>query len=196
MSIRPFNNHDFVDITSGMSCMGSDALDPFAGDRERPTREVFISTFGMSKHATTFLQYAVFLKDINRVFPQAWGKLDHHGWPDILEEREDFPVTNISWENAFSYCEWLSEKCDVHIGLPTEAEWEKAARGGDDRIWPWGDKFDPQLCNCAEKGDSIRPVTDFPRRVRRLMDALIWQAASGNGVRISIIRTRMQAASF
>jgi len=67
-------------------------------------------------------------------------------------------VTGVSWDIAALYCEWLSEMVGLNVSLPTEAEWEKAARGGDTRIWPWGNNWDPKRCNCSE--DESQEIAD------------------------------------
>ncbi|MCP4577196.1 MAG: formylglycine-generating enzyme family protein, partial [Deltaproteobacteria bacterium] len=67
--------------------------------------------------------------------------------------KESHPVVNVSWEDAQVYCEWLSRLTHQEIRLPTEIEWEKAARGAKDkRIYPWGDRFDAMRCNTYELG--------------------------------------------
>jgi formylglycine-generating enzyme required for sulfatase activity len=60
------------------------------------------------------------------------------------------PVADVSWHDARAYCEWLSQKTGRPYRLPTEAEWEKAARGTDGRVYPWGDEFDTVKCNSDE----------------------------------------------
>ena len=156
------NGHIFIEIGEGVSCLGSDELDPYASVKEKPLREVFVSTFKISKYPTTFSQYANYLMATSLPFPQSWLPLSATGFPAILEERGNYPVTNISWEAANAYCQWLSGVSGEKVCLPTEAEWEKAARGGDARVGPWGNVFDANLCNCFESGrNDFCEVTDY-----------------------------------
>lgn len=148
------NEHIFIEVEEGISCIGSDVLDPYASEKEQPLREVFVSTFKISKFPTTFKQFANYLVSNNIPFPEKWGTLNSNGFPLLLEEKYDYPVTNISWEIANNYCIWLGNTSTANVVLPTEAEWEKAARGGDSRIWPWGNEFDPSFCNCFESGQN------------------------------------------
>jgi serine/threonine-protein kinase len=75
------------------------------------------------------------------------------------------PVPLINWFDARAYCRWLSEKLGARIRLPTEAEWEKAARGTDGRFYPWGDRFDPTFCLMRESRPFLQqpePAGSFP----------------------------------
>src|SRR5207249_3699107 len=74
------------------------------------------------------------------------------------------PVVHVSWHDVRAYCEWLSKVTGKAIRLPTEAEWEKAARGDKDkRTYPWGDVFDSAKCNSRELGlGDTSPVGVFP----------------------------------
>ncbi len=146
------NGHEFVVVGEGISCLGSDHHDVYAGPREFPLREVFISTFEISRSPTSQRQFAAFLRSVGSPFPQHWSDVDRYGWPKALESDGDLPMTKVSWELANAYCSWLAAVSGKAVALPTEAEWEKAARGGDDRVWPWGNEFDESRCNCAENG--------------------------------------------
>lgn len=77
---------------------------------------------------------------IDRSQPEHW---DHEKW----NWRKSLPVIGVSWYEAMAYCNWLSEIEGKKYRLPTEAEWEKAARGADGRLYPWGNEFDVTLCN-------------------------------------------------
>ncbi|MDH6624117.1 formylglycine-generating enzyme required for sulfatase activity [Streptomyces sp. LBL] len=144
------NGHELVDIPEGMSCLGSSELDPYAGELEFPMREVYVSAFRMARHPTTRRQLAVFRRAAGWEHPSDTVVLDD----PAAEHQADLPAVNVSWELAQEYCGWLGERSGLSFALPTEAEWEKAARGGDDRIWPWGDEFRPELCNSAERAEN------------------------------------------
>jgi formylglycine-generating enzyme required for sulfatase activity len=143
------NGHVLLEIPEGLSCVGSNLCDPYASDRDRPLREVFVSVFQISKHPTTIKQLDVFLTETGWPHPL----MDPNPPEDLkkrLRDHPDYPATYVSWETASAYCRWLADRSGFNVVLPTEAEWEKAARGSDDRIWPWGNEFSAGLCNCSE----------------------------------------------
>jgi len=118
-------------IPAGEFIMGTDAR---LAD-EGPQHKVKLSAFYIDKYEVTNLQYEQFIKATerrspihfkNRTYPE--GKVDH-------------PVINVSWEDAHDYCAWAGKR------LPTDQEWEKAARGSDGRTYPWGNEFDPHKAN-------------------------------------------------
>ena len=75
------------------------------------------------------------------------------------------PVCNLNLHHARAYCRWLSERTGWRVRLPTDAEWELAATGGTDRVYPWGDEWDPMRCNWGSPADGFAtsaPVGSFP----------------------------------
>ena len=97
------------------------------GDNEdSPLREVYLGGFFIDKHEVTVSRYAKFLKTTGGVKPP-----DH--WEEaLLDNAGELPVVGVDWHDADAYCRWAGKR------LPTEAEWEKAARGADGRKYPWG----------------------------------------------------------
>ena len=95
-------------------------------DEESPLREIFLDAFYMDKYEVTVSRYAKFLKTTGGVTPP-------DGWEQAsLEGANELPVVGVDWHDADAYCKWAGKR------LPTEAEWEKAARGTDGRSYPWG----------------------------------------------------------
>ena len=87
-----------------------------------------------------------------RAFVAATGREAPDGWTNRAPARgeEDHPVVHVSWYDARDYCQWLSEVTGRSYALPSEAEWEKGARGTDGRIYPWGNQWDATRCNSWE----------------------------------------------
>jgi len=183
--------------------MGTESKEGFAADGEGPIREVIIDSFYMDTYPVTNRQFAEFVErtgykteaerfDWSFVFhkhvpPELvedtvrgvtwWCKVRGACWrrpegPDSsVDSRPEHPVTHVSWHDAIEYCRWAGKR------LPTEAEWEYAARGGlEQKTYPWGDELTPggrHLCNIwqgefpdvdtAEDGYSApAPVNAFP----------------------------------
>ncbi len=163
---RLFFEPQMIHIPAGSFIMGStekqtqelvsNGVEPDRALREFPQHIVHISEFYIGKYHVTNREYQAFVMDTGYQPPAGW---DDHKYP---EDKGDHPVVNVSWEAAIEYCQWLSEHTGKHYRLPTEAEWEKAARGTDGRIYPWGNHFDPQHCNTAESklGDTT-PVGQY-----------------------------------
>lgn len=116
---------------------------------------VSIKAFEICKYPVTNLAYQRFVKKTNHTPPAHWNK----GFPQALR---DHPVVEVTWKDAYNYCNWLSESIGVHHRLPTEAEWEFAARGPDNSVYPWGNSFNSENCNCWELGVGwTTPVNSF-----------------------------------
>jgi formylglycine-generating enzyme required for sulfatase activity len=100
---------------------------------ERPIHLVWVDGFAIAKLATTNRLYRFFIEDTSRPGPVCWN--------DPRFSHPDQPVTSINWFDAVAYCAWLSERTRRLYRLPTEAEWELAARGGlTGRLYTWGDE--------------------------------------------------------
>ena len=127
--------------------MGSKEDDRDAQDREKPQHTLHVDAFAIGKYPITNSQYAQFVTATDHEPPRHWRG------PEPPPELRNHPVVNVTWHDARAYCDWLSEEKGREYRLPTEAEWEKAARGDQDaRAYPWVGQFDPRKCNSSETG--------------------------------------------
>jgi formylglycine-generating enzyme len=125
-----------ISIAAGWFCMGSDA----GQDVERPVHRVWVDSFAMAATQVTVGEYAQFLEATGSMPPPYWGNVNF--------DHPQQPVVAVSWFDAVAYCAWLSTMTGSHYRLPTEAEWERAARGGvEGTAFPWGD--DPPMSRPA-----------------------------------------------
>ena len=136
---------EMILIPAGEFLMGSDPQhDELAFDREQPQHRLSLPDYFLAKTPLTHAQYSAFVLGTDHKAPD--------GWSNRTPPRgsEDHPVVQVSWNDAKNYCQWLSKATGRCYGLPSEAEWEKGARGTDGRIYPWGNQWDPTRCNSAE----------------------------------------------
>ena len=126
---------DMVLVPAGEFSMGSPEGDP----DEKPAHKVQISAFFMDKYEVTVKQYAAFLQESGGDRPAEWKTMSKTA-------NQNRPVMGVDWAEAARYCKWAGKR------LPTEAEWEKAARGTDGRLYPWGnDPPTPLHANYGKK---------------------------------------------
>ena len=120
---------DMAAIPGGWFLMGSDT----GQDGEKPVHRVWVDSFAMASTQVTVAEYARFLEATATPAPPYWGE------PNFVHPRQ--PVVAVSWFNATAYCAWLCARHGAGYRLPTEAEWERAARGGEDAgVFPWGNE--------------------------------------------------------
>lgn len=116
-------------IPAGKFLMGCD----LGAENERPVHTVFVDEFAIGRFAVTNQLYRVFVEDTGHEHPPSWS--------DASFNHPGQPVTGVSWFDAIAYCNWLSERTGRPYRLPTEAEWERAARGGvEGKLYTWGDE--------------------------------------------------------
>lgn len=131
-------------VPAGPFIMGTDPrAEPEAAEREELQRQVNVSAFYIGKYPVTVAEYHYALKAQNIRPPEGWSQ---------QSARPDHPVTHISWKAALAYVAWLRDVTGEPWRLPTEEEWEKAARGPDGRIYPWGNTWDSRRANTEESG--------------------------------------------
>jgi formylglycine-generating enzyme required for sulfatase activity len=138
------NDMEFVLVSAGKFLMGSTKENKSAFDDERPQHTVDIPyDYWIARYPVTNEQYNKYVKAKGISHPVS-------GW----ENKKDHPVFYVKWVDAMGYCNWLKSQLpsEIIIRLPTEAEWEKAARGIDGREYPWGNTFDKNKCNSSEGG--------------------------------------------
>ncbi len=161
----------FIEIPAGCFRMGTDKQrDKQAYSDEWPQREAILPTYYLARWPVTVAQFAAFV--------EASGNQSHESYS--LQGVANHPVVGVSWHDALAYCRWLNVRLrklaperlattnplsestcrfwrglaegSLGVGLPSEAEWEQAARGDEGRIYPWGDRPDPQNANYDETG--------------------------------------------
>lgn len=156
---------DWVAVEAGPFFMGSNqGRDPYAADNERPR---FLCTlirrpYQLSRFPITVAQYQAFVKAGGYTERRYWTEA---GWAWRMEQQVAGPCENdhtvqianhpqvgVGWYEAVAFCAWLSEATGRTIRLPTEAEWERAARHTDSRLYPWGDDFRAGACNLNDAG--------------------------------------------
>jgi len=164
---------DLVYVPGGPFPMGDNFGDGW--DRERPVHTVDVSAFYIGKYEVTNAQWRRFRDDPGyddakfwpngRVVPKTqvpyWTDARNHG--GATPGSDDYPVLGVNWDSAVAYCNWLSAKTGKTYRLPTEAEWEKAARGTDQRRYPWGNNIDHSDANYvgARPFDTSAPVGSY-----------------------------------
>ena len=159
-------SRDMILIEGGSFTMGSDN----AGDEQRGTHSVTVGSFYIDRHEVTNAEYAEFVKatghpapTINKSDPYTRGSY-WKPWNgnDPPKGRENWPVCNVSAKDAEDFAQWLSNRDGVRYRLPTEEEWEFAARNGSRAtLFPWGDSWQEGLANLNAKA-SPKDVGSFP----------------------------------
>jgi formylglycine-generating enzyme required for sulfatase activity len=148
---------DYVYVPAGPFRMGDNFGD--GESRERPVHTVHVDAFYIGKYEITNAEWRKFRDDAGydnpkfwpdgRAFPKDqvpyWTQANNHGGG--TPDSDEYPVLGVNWDSATAYCNWLSAKTGKRYRLPTEAEWEKAARGTDQRRYPWGNAIDRTRAN-------------------------------------------------
>jgi len=165
---------EMVEIPAGPFRMGSNDADRDARNDEKPQHEIDLPTYFIGRTPVTNAQWRRFVVQDGYTNRDYWTE---SGWewrerekirqPDYWDNPkfngDNQPVVGISWYEAVAYCRWLSDVTGQAFYLPSEAEWEKAARGPDGRIYPWGNDWQPGYCNSEELGlGRTAPVGSFP----------------------------------
>ena len=214
--------HDLVDISGGSFVMGTDEDYRYPGDGEGPAREITLAPYRIGRHSVTNAQFAAFVDDTGHRteaevfewsfvfhlflpddFPETRGVAATPWWRQVygadwahpagpqsnLDDVADHPVVHVSWNDAQAYCQWAG------VRLPTEAEFEKAARGGlVQQQFVWGEEFSPDgetMCNIFEGSFPVEntaedghvgtaPVGSFPANGFGLHDMAgnVWEWCS------------------
>jgi formylglycine-generating enzyme len=178
---------DLVELAGGRFAMGDESAWAYPADGEGPVREEHVSPFALERHAVTTTAFAGFVEATGHVteaervgwsfvfaghlpddFPDTRGVVGAEWWRQVfgaswrhpegphsdLEGRADHPVVHVSWDDAMAYARWAGRR------LPTEAEWEYAARAGSAQVWPWGDELEAGGRHRANVFQGVFPTSD------------------------------------
>jgi len=160
----------WCEVPAGPFLMGSaEGKDHNASNDEQPQHQVMLPTYQVGRYPVTNAQYRYFIEGGGYTDPQYWteqgwawrqeqGVETPEFWNDPTWNKPNRPVVGVSWYEAIAFARWLTAHLrsagllpePMTVRLLTEAEWEKAARGSDWRIYPWGDEWDPERANTEE----------------------------------------------
>lgn len=175
---------EMVVIEETTFTMGSSPGAPGYNIIEVPHR-VTLSAYAIGKYEVTNREFCRFLDEMGNRSPDnlPYVLMDSVESSVLCREGdtfrpapggEDLPVVRVSWRGALAYTEWLSRKTGFYYTLPTEAQWENAARAGAKTIWPWGDAFQPEKLNTTSRP---LPVGQYPPNAYGIHDMLgnVWE---------------------
>jgi len=139
------------------------SVDKYWFEAETPQQKIYLDAFYIDKYEVTNAQYRKFVEQTNHSPPSVphtfdKGKLVYgfKPWEDERFNQPDAPVVGVTYYDAIEYAKWAGKR------LPTEAEWEKAARGTEPNIYPWGNEWDSSKCNSREEGIwQVSKITEF-----------------------------------
>ncbi len=134
-AINEADGAELVWVPEGTFIRGSDS--DVAGGDEGPVREIYLDGYWVYKHPVSLGQFRAFVEETDREYKAPWGSADGEYQMDRTVDSAEYPVNTNSFD-AEAYAKWVGGK------LPTEAQWEKAARGTDGRTYPWGDEHDEE----------------------------------------------------
>lgn len=138
-----------VDVAGGEIAIGG-------GETKKPLERVIVKDFSIAETEVTNSQYAEFIKETKHAPPPGWKE------SEFPKGTENFPVTNVTWQDAAAFCKWMEKKLGLPVRLPTEAEWELAARGSSSYKYPWGNEWKKEAVSSKENGGKILAVKSFP----------------------------------
>jgi formylglycine-generating enzyme required for sulfatase activity len=143
-------------VPPGPFRMGSDReKDRSADGDELPQHSLALPGYWIGRTPVTVAQFRAFVEGSGHR-PRDEGS---------LRKQDDHPVVNVSWHDALAHCRWLEERTGLPVSLPSEAEWEKAARGVDGRTYPWGEvPPDETRCNFANREGGTTAVGRYSPR--------------------------------
>ncbi len=177
---------EFVQVPAGLFAMGSPDSDSFSWPDEKPQHLIHLGGYWIARYPITVSQFAHFVDHTGyRTTAEeagSGGLWSGSGWETVqgatwwqpqgpgsrVDHKAGHPVTMVSWHDARAFCEWAAKAAGRSIRLPTEAEWEKAARGGKSAVlgaawhWPWGnDPPNPERCNFGGHIQDTTPVGKY-----------------------------------
>ena len=169
--LHPIDEMTLVFVPEGLFVMGSTPDSPGADETEKPHRTVHLDAFWIDRTEVTNGMYALCVLEGGCSPPSLTYTLTRQAYYDDLSFAE-YPVVNVTWSQATDYCNWAGRR------LPTEAEWEKAARGTDGRLYPWGN--DAPTCDLLRFGNPGPGLTSCEEDTARV--GSFAQGASPYGV--------------
>lgn len=154
------SNHSLEDLVSkglkGIVEVPGNDISIGGGETKRPIERIKVDSFFIAQTEVTNSQYEEFIKETDYRAPLDWKN------KTFPKDTGEFPVTNVSFNDAEKYCQWLAEKIGLPVRIPTEAEWELAARGTENIKYPWGNEWDEKNAASKETNGKVSAVKSFP----------------------------------